>query len=796
MSIGRILTAWTVGIVLVISLFAAYLNLQLHIREEEESFNGLGKTVGSIVEAGIEHTMMTKDYTVMENTLKNLSKVVPIRQIWLINNEGSVSAATDAKAIGSRLSEADPHCHRCHDSGQQGRYLKAEGVYRWVQPLQNKPQCYQCHRSTDKHNGVFIIDFSVAEARAIMKREIRGELFGYIPSLIVAGLCMLILIKIVVIRRVNEIGVGLKRFSEGDSFVRIPVEGTDELARLGEGFNTMAERISRSQDELKQYADELLALAVSSNVVTAIPRTESIYDAVCNIAVKELHVRMAWIGLVKPESFAIEAAAQCGFEAGYLAARQFTRDESPTGGGPTGMAIKTKIPQVMNDVENDPSFAPWREEALKRGYRSSMALPLLSTDGDVLAVLNLYSEEPGHFTRKRIRLFIIFGNQVAAAIENRDLIESVERRSREILEQVKAISRSQKEWQLTFDSITDLVSIHDRDFRVIKANRAFLEYLKIGEEDLAAKKCFELFHAVCSPLTGCPHRSSMAESRAVSEEVVDPRTNRTFQISIFPYYSPEGEYIGSVHIARDTTEEKEKEMRLIMSERLASLGQMASGIAHEINNPLASIAGCAEGLLLKIKHGKYDPRLFEEYLQIVEEEIHRCKNITTGMLSFVRKAAYEKKRVDLSEMLDKTVEIIGFQGRLRQVEIVKRYDPDQPAAWGSEGEIRQVLLAVITNGLDAMKDAGTLTLETRTIGMDAVVTIADTGPGILPENMQRIFDPFFTTKIEQGGTGLGLSIVHKIMGNHGGTISVSSEMGKGSVFTLTFPQGTGFVDRP
>jgi len=788
MSVGKTITAWTIGIVLVLSLISAYLNLQLHIKEEEESFKGLGQTVGPIVEASIEHSMMTKDYTVMEKTLKNLSQVEPIKQIWLINKEGVVSAATDQKTVGSRFSENDPHCHRCHVPGQQGVYLRAEGVYRWVQPLQNKSQCHQCHTKTEKHNGVFLIDFSIDQARAIMKREIRGELTGYLPSLAVAGLCMLILTRMLVIRRVNEIGEGLKRFSEGDSEVRIPVKGADELSRLGEGFNTMAETISRSQDELKQYADELLALAVSSNVVTAVPRTENIYEAICNIAVKELRLRMAWMGLVRQGSYEIAPAAQCGFEDGYLSASRFTWDESPSGRGPTGLAVKTKIPQVMNDALHESSFSPWSAEALKRGYRSSMAIPLLSTEGDVFAVLNLYSNQPHHFTRKRIRLFMIFSNQAAAAIENRDLIANVEQRNREVLEQVKAISRSQKEWQLTFDSITDLISIHDRDYRVVKANRAFMNYLGLTQEDLATKKCYELFHAICSPIGGCPHNASMAENRVMDKEVVDPRTNRTFQISIFPYYSPEGEYLGSVHIARDMTEVKEKEMRLIMSERLASLGQMASGIAHEINNPLASIAGCAEGLLLKVRRNKYDPRLFEEYLQIIEEEIQRCKNITTGMLSFVRQTAYEKKGVDLNEVLDKTVEIIGFQGRLKDVKIVKRYEAGLPLAWGSEGEIRQVLLAIITNGLDAIKDSGTLTLATRDEDGVSVVMIEDTGPGIPAENIQRIFDPFFTTKTEQGGTGLGLSIAHKIITNHGGTISVTSESGKGAVFTLAFPQ--------
>ena len=108
-------------------------------------------------------------------------------------------------------------------------------------------------------------------------------------------------------------------------------------------------------------------------------------------------------------------------------------------------------------------------------------------------------------------------------------------------------------------------------------------------------------------------------------------------MTTFPYFAPDGAIIGSIHVSRDVTEEKEQEMRLIMSERLAALGQMASGIAHEINNPLASIAGCSEGLLSRIKKGQYDTKLFKTYLNIIQEETFRCKSITTAMLSFVRK---------------------------------------------------------------------------------------------------------------------------------------------------------------
>ena len=350
------------------------------------------------------------------------------------------------------------------------------------------------------------------------------------------------------------------------------------------------------------------------------------------------------------------------------------------------------------------------------------------------------------------------------------------------------ISRSHKEWQDTFDSITDMISIVDENFTILKANRAFSAYYGLRPPDVINKKCYELIHDGDSPIPDCSHRTTMAEKKASGGELFDKRTKRTFSIFTFPYNSPDGEILGSIHIMRDITDDKEQEMRLITSERLAALGQMASAIAHEINNPLASIAGRSEEVLSRVRKGQYEFPLFESSLNIIQEEVFRCKSITTAMLSLVRKATDEKKSINLPEALDKTMEIIGFQGRMKNVEVVKKYQEPLPMIHGNEDEFRQVLLAVITNALDAMHDKGKLTIEAETGDRGAVIRLGDTGEGISPEIIDRIFDPFFTTKSDRGSAGLGLSIARKIIANHNGRISASSSLGQGTTFTITLPQ--------
>jgi PAS domain S-box-containing protein len=251
---------------------------------------------------------------------------------------------------------------------------------------------------------------------------------------------------------------------------------------------------------------------------------------------------------------------------------------------------------------------------------------------------------------------------------------------------------------------------------------------------------------------------------------------------------------------QDVTDKKEQEIRLIMSERLAALGQMASGIAHEINNPLATIAACSEGLINRLKKGRFEKELFQNYLDIIVQEVSRCKGITTSMLSFVRKTIYEKKKIDIHKVLDKTIELIGFQGRLKDVSVIKKYHGTL-TTHESEGDMRQVFLAIMLNALDAMEDRGVLTIETGMYpsalnakskepgkGGSIFIIISDTGKGIPSGLNGKIFDSFFTTKSEKGGTGLGLSIANKIIKDHNGSIRVTSEKGEGAAFHIVLPK--------
>ncbi|MHB8880659.1 MAG: PAS domain S-box protein [Thermodesulfovibrionales bacterium] len=417
-------------------------------------------------------------------------------------------------------------------------------------------------------------------------------------------------------------------------------------------------------------------------------------------------------------------------------------------------------------------------------------VPVLSM-GKTLGVLNLYLSE-GH---ARDTMEVEFLDAVAGTLAGIITRKRVEQERESLMQDLDAalikVIKAHKEWVSTFDSITDMIAIIDRDFLITRVNKAFAQYFGLTPQEVLGKKCHELVHEQGTPLGICPHLETLRHHHTASAEIVDHKRQRIFKTTTFPFYSPQGDVIASIHVSRDITEERNRELRLILNERLASLGQMASGIAHEINNPLAAIGGCAEGLLNRTRQGRIDPELFENYLQIIQEEVMRCSSITGGMLSIVRQSSYETRILNLNELLHKTIELVNFQGRLRSVQVLERYADELPPITGNEGELKQAFLAIVTNALDAMEDSGTLSVETAEKDGRVVVSIEDTGCGIPEEHLGRIFDPFFTLKGGKGGTGLGLSIANKIIGNHKGEISVSSEEGRGSLFTITFTAEKG-----
>jgi two-component system NtrC family sensor kinase len=225
--------------------------------------------------------------------------------------------------------------------------------------------------------------------------------------------------------------------------------------------------------------------------------------------------------------------------------------------------------------------------------------------------------------------------------------------------------------------------------------------------------------------------------------------------------------------------------RVAQSERLASLGMLAAGVAHEINNPLGGILALTGLTVEDMK--QEDPN--RETLEEVIRQTERCRDIVKGLLEFSRQSKANTERIDLNRILQDTLSLLAKQALFFNIEVVRDLDPGLPAVMADKSQFQQVFMNIFVNAVQAMDERGTITIASRhnRAGKCVEVAISDTGRGISPEQIDRIFDPFFTTKESGQGTGLGLSIAYGIVTTHRGAISVRSEVGKGSTFTLRMP---------
>jgi len=244
-----------------------------------------------------------------------------------------------------------------------------------------------------------------------------------------------------------------------------------------------------------------------------------------------------------------------------------------------------------------------------------------------------------------------------------------------------------------------------------------------------------------------------------------------------------GKTMGLVGVIRDLREIKELHAQLVQSGKLAAIGQLAAGVAHEINNPLAIVSGHMQLLLSEID----DPET-KSVLQSVNSELNRCKDITQGLLSFSRESKTKKfEELDLNECIKTAFFLLKHKLALSNIKLIMRLGKNIPKVRGNFNQLQQVFINLVFNAIDAMAKGGNLCLRTSSTKGDFVkITITDTGIGIANEDVPRIFEPFYTTKEPGRGVGLGLSISYGIIKDHAGEIGVESQKGK-TTFTITLP---------
>jgi PAS domain S-box-containing protein len=341
--------------------------------------------------------------------------------------------------------------------------------------------------------------------------------------------------------------------------------------------------------------------------------------------------------------------------------------------------------------------------------------------------------------------------------------------------------------------IQEDVLVIARDHKIIDINESLLNKLGLQRKDVIGRYCYEITHHQNSPCSGehhpCPLvQSIQTEKPSQTTHTHLDRDNKEIYYSISTYPLIEkGDVIGAIEISRDITNDINLQKTMMQQEKLASVGRLSAGVAHEINNPLTTILTTA--MLILEDLDPQDSNYAE--LETITKETLRCRKIVTSLLDFARQSTPSRKPCNINEIVNDSVILTNKQSAFKDLAL--NYQPGEniPLLNLDKGQIQQSLINLIINAIEATDPGGSITVTTAyKSSLDLIeISVADTGEGIGADDLVRIFDPFFTTK--DNGNGLGLAITHGIIEQHNGTIDVQSQLGCGTTFTIKIPNAPG-----
>ena len=336
---------------------------------------------------------------------------------------------------------------------------------------------------------------------------------------------------------------------------------------------------------------------------------------------------------------------------------------------------------------------------------------------------------------------------------------------------------------IVVEGMSDGVIVLDTENRFVDLNRAAERFVGRTPSEVIGQP-------VANVLSGQPKLVELFGMASVPEErlefkVEKGETQRYYDLHTSPLHDRRGQLTGRLIILTDITERKKIQEQLIVSDRLSSIGEFASGVAHEINNPLTSVVGFSDVLLEEDV-----PDDVKKYLKAINREARRAGMIIKNLLTFVRKHESVKQPTNINDAIKAVLQLRAYEQEENNIQVDTRFDPDLPENIADGYQLQQVFMNIIINAEHFMIKAhgkGTLTITTERAGDTIRASFTDDGTGIAQENLSHLFEPFFTTKKVGEGTGLGLSISYGIITEHGGRIWAESELGKGATFVVELP---------
>ncbi|BCB95167.1 sensor histidine kinase [Dissulfurispira thermophila] len=367
-----------------------------------------------------------------------------------------------------------------------------------------------------------------------------------------------------------------------------------------------------------------------------------------------------------------------------------------------------------------------------------------------------------------------------------ELTESFNQMAKHLYNAQEDLRKNAETLRSIFEGISDPLALINPDCTPEITNHAYREWISKGKSAVFTKRCEP---ENCDPDTMCPIcflAKAKKEKKAVSEYWEGDDGNY-YYVHLYPIFDDKGDVFKAVHYVKDITDKRKMEEQLRMAEKLAAIGQLSAGIAHEINNPLGGVRLCFNNLMTT----SMDEKTKKTHIDVINSGLARIQDIVKQLLDFSKKSALSISPASINTLIENVLNLTDYLISKREIKIIKKLSPDVPEIMVDPNKMEQVFLNIILNAVQSMNgDKGLLTIETSCNNGFCIASFADSGHGISEEILPYIFDPFFTTKPVGEGTGLGLSVSKSIIEQHKGKILVETNP-KGTKFTVMLPCDEG-----
>lgn len=566
-----------------------------------------------------------------------------------------------------------------------------------------------------------------------------------------------------------------------NDIIKYKPENTDILGGLSAKliWNLVEER-KKKEEEIQKSLSEQKALYHIGIMLSSATDMNDVFQTIVKSGLEITNTPAGSLALYDEINNALELTAVHGFSPEF--SLKTTRWKVRPG-GLTSRILSQKQPVVVPDITIESTMDT--RVIFAEGIRSLVATPL-TAENKIVGILYVDDYKPRTYTKRDISILELLATQATIAIKKAKTRQQLERNNQKLKQTMDYL-------QNVLDNSADMIITTDIENNVVEFNKGAEEILEYTQGESVGKPLCNFFtnHDQCNQLL----EKIRHEGKISNQETqFVTKKNKIIDISITlsQLKDTEGNMIGTVGISRDITEFKKTQAQLVQAGKLAGIGQLAAGIAHEINNPLSGVLGYAKRLLKKAENEdlKKIPGLesFQREMKLIVDSALRCKKIIDGLLKFSRTSENMNMAVNVNEVIDEALILFGNQLSSQNIDLHKVLCPTISVIRANHTQIQQVFTDIIINAIQAMPNGGTLTIATRSLNLSAVeIEFTDTGEGIPKENLPKIFEPFFTTREPGKGTGLGLYMIYRILQEHHGHIDVSSEGGKGATFIVTLP---------